>query len=138
MSSRQCSWILRLQYRTFPTYESIVANHTVDAGGDRAGVRWYELRKPSGGAWTIYQQGTYAPNDGDHRWMGSIAMDAAGNIALGFSASSATTWPSIRYVTRNAGDPLGPPDRRREPVLELLDLRVQALSRCLDLPYRLS
>src|SRR5439155_16035797 len=36
------------------------------------------------------------------------------------------------------GDSLGPPDRRREPVFELLDLRVQALSGCLDLPYRLS
>ena len=97
----------RLQYRRFPTHESIVATHTVDAGGDRAGMRWYELRKAPGGEWVIYQQGTYAPADGLHRWMGSIAMDSAGNIALGFSLSSATTWPSIRYVTRDAADPLG-------------------------------
>ncbi len=97
----------RLQYRGFPTHESIVATHTVDAGGDRAGMRWYELRKAPGGEWTIYQQGTFAPNDGNHRWMGSIAMDQAGNIALGYSVSSASTWPSIRYVTRDAGDPPG-------------------------------
>jgi len=97
----------RLQYRSFPTYDSIVANHTVDVGGDHAGVRWYELRKDASGAWSIYQQGTYAPNDGDHRWMGSIAMDQTGNIALGYSVSSATTWPSIRYVTRTPIDPLG-------------------------------
>ncbi len=98
----------RLQYRSFPTHDAIVTTHTVDTtGGDHAGLRWYELRKDAAGAWTIHQQGTYAPGDGDHRWMASIAMDQAGNIALGFSASSATTWPSIRYVTRDAGDPLG-------------------------------
>lgn len=96
----------RLQYRQFPTHESIVATHTVDVGGDHAGLRWYELRKDTGGEWSIYQQGTYAP-DGVHRWMGSIAMDQAGNIALGYSVSSLTTWPSIRYVTRDATDPLG-------------------------------
>jgi len=76
-------------------------------GGDRAGMRWYELRKDTGGEWSIYQQGTYAPNDGNHRWMGSIAMDQAGNIALGYSVSSETTWPSIRYATRTPVDPLG-------------------------------
>jgi len=97
----------RLQYRSFPTHDSIVANHTVDVGVNHAGVRWYELRKDTAGTWTIHQQGTYAPNDGDHRWMGSIAMDQAGNIALGYSVSSETTWPSIRYVTRTPVDPLG-------------------------------
>ncbi len=97
----------RLQYRNFGTHESLVTNHTVDAGGDRGGVRWYELRKLPGGEWTIHQQGTFAPADGDHRWMGSVAMDQAGNIALGFSVSSLTTWPSIRYTTRESFDPLG-------------------------------
>lgn len=97
----------RLQYRRFPTHESLVATHTVDVGNDRAGIRWYELRKEPGAGWSIYQQGTYAPADGDHRWMGSIAMDSAGNIALGFSVASPTTWPSIRYVMRQASDPLG-------------------------------
>ena len=96
----------RAQYRNFGTHESIVFNHTVDAGGSRAGVRWYEVRDPEG-APTIFQQGTYAPNDGSHRWMGSAAMDEAGNLAVGYSVSSATVFPSIWYAGRLASDPLG-------------------------------
>ncbi len=95
----------RLQYRNFGTHQSMVTNHTVDVGSDHAGIRWYELRKTTG-SWSIYQQGTYAP-DGDHRWMGSIAMDSVGNMALGYSVSSGTTFPSIRYTGRLANDPLG-------------------------------
>ena len=96
----------RLQYRNFGTHEVLVANQTVDVGDapDHAGVRWYEVRDP-GGSPTIFQQGTYSP-DADHRWMGSIAMDGAGNMALGYSVSSATSFPSIRYTGRLAGDPL--------------------------------
>jgi subtilisin-like proprotein convertase family protein len=96
----------RLAYRNFGTHESLVVNHTVDANGaGLAGVRWYELRDP-GGSPFIYQQGTYAP-DGNHRWMGSISMDRDGNIALGYSASSTSLFPSIRYTGRLASDPLG-------------------------------
>ncbi len=94
----------RLQYRNFGDHESLVVNHTVDAdGADHAGIRWYEIRNP-GSSPSIYQQGTYAP-DSNHRWMGSVAMDAAGNMALGFSITSATTFPSIRYTGRLAADP---------------------------------
>ncbi|MBI4587518.1 MAG: hypothetical protein HY725_01650 [Candidatus Rokubacteria bacterium] len=96
----------RLAYRNFGSHESLVANHTVDASGfNRAGIRWYEIRDP-GGTPAIYQQGTYAPLGG-HRWMGSIAMDGAGNIALGYSVSGLFTYPSIRYAGRLASDPLG-------------------------------
>lgn len=98
--------MFRLQYRNFGTHQVLLANHTVDVGGaDQAGVRWYELND-TGGGWEIYQQGTYAP-DGDHRWMGSVAMNGVGDIALGYSASSGTTYPSIRFTGRLAGDPLG-------------------------------
>jgi hypothetical protein len=93
----------RLQYRNLGAYQTLVTNHTVDVGGDRAGIRWYELRN-SGSGWGIHQQGTYAPIDGLHRWMGSIAMDGAGNIALGFSLGNRTIYPSIAYVGRQAGD----------------------------------
>lgn len=93
----------RLQYRNFGTHESLLANHTVDVNGrDRAGIRWYEIRDP-GGAPFIHQQGTYSP-DFRHRWMGSIAMDGAGNIALGFSISSSRMFPSIAYVGRLVND----------------------------------
>jgi hypothetical protein len=96
----------RLQYRNFGSYQTIVANHTVDANGaDRAGIRWYELRN-SGSGWSIYQQGTFSP-DSTNRWMGSVAMDASGNIGLGYSASSSSMYPAIRYTGRLAGDPLG-------------------------------
>ncbi len=97
----------RAQYRHFAgSHDSIVLNTTVDAGGDRAGIRWAELRN-SGGGWTLFQDGTYAPADGLQRWMGSAAMDEAGNVALGYSVSSSTLDPSVRYTSREAGDPLG-------------------------------
>jgi len=95
----------RLAYRNFGSHQSLVLNHTVDAGNGIAGIRWYEVRDP-GGTPSIYQQGTYSP-DSNHRWMGSIAMDGAGNIALGYSVSSSSTYPSIRYAGRLASDPLG-------------------------------
>jgi uncharacterized repeat protein (TIGR01451 family) len=95
--------MFRLAYRNFGTHESLVTNHTVDASGsDHAGIRWYELRN-TGSGWSIQNQGTYAP-DADHRWMGSIAMDQDGNIALGYSISSSTTFPSIRYTGRLTDD----------------------------------
>jgi PKD repeat protein len=95
----------RLQYRNFGGHQSMVVNHTVDAGSNHAGIRWYEMRD-NGGGWGIHQQGTYAP-DSDHRWMGSIAMNGAGDIAMGYSVSSNSTYPSIRFTGRLAEDTLG-------------------------------
>lgn len=95
----------RLAYRNFGDHESIVATHTVVANAGATGVRWYEIRNPSG-APAIYQQGTFAP-DTDNRWMASIAMDQTGNIGVGYSVSSAGTFPSIRYTGWEAGNPLG-------------------------------
>jgi hypothetical protein len=97
----------RLAYRNFGTYESMVANHTVNVGANRAGIKWYEFRKQGTDDWEIYQQGVYAPNDGLHRWMGSIAINAQGTIALGYSVSSSSHSPSIRYTGRPANAPLG-------------------------------
>ncbi len=94
----------RLQYRKFNGYSSMVLNHSVDAGAGKAGIRWYELRN-TGTAWSIYQQSTYAP-DAHSRWMGSIAQDTAGTISLGYSVSSATMYPGIRYTGRLKSDPL--------------------------------
>jgi hypothetical protein len=109
-------WLMwRLQYRNFGTHESLVTNHTIDLNNtDRAGIRWYELRRVGAGAWTLFQEGTYAPDEGapgpaddPHRWMGSIAMNKNGSIALGYSASSTTLFPSIRFASREPGDPAG-------------------------------
>ena len=98
----------RLQYRNFGGYETMVVDHSVDVGGGQSGVRWYELRRGGGYGpnWILYQQGTFAP-DTDSRWMGSIAMDKAGDIAAGYSVSSTVTFPSIRAAGRLPGDPLG-------------------------------
>ncbi|WP_174505190.1 hypothetical protein [Streptacidiphilus carbonis] len=94
----------RLAYRNFGDHESLVVNDAVTAGSS-VGVRWYELRLSSGTP-SVYQQGTYAP-DSTYRWMGSIAQDKVGNIALGYSQSSSSTHPSIRYTGRLAADTLG-------------------------------
>lgn len=96
----------RLQYRNFGGYATLVGNHTVDADGtDHAGVDWFSLRN-DGSGWAMNDQGIYAP-DADSRWMGSAAMDSAGNIVLGFSVSGAGTFPSIRYAGRLISDPAG-------------------------------
>lgn len=96
--------MFRLQFRKFNDHWSMVCNHSVNAGSSVAGVRWYELRKTTG-AWSVFQQATYAPSDGHSRWMGSMAMDSAGSIALGYSISSSTLYPSIRYTGRLSSDP---------------------------------
>ena len=97
----------RLAYRNFGKYESLVTNQSVEALPGVAGVRWYEIRRTDEG-YSVHQQGTYAPADGVHRWMGSIAQDRQGNMALGYSVvNGVNVFPGIRYTGRMAGDPLG-------------------------------
>ena len=97
--------MFRLQYRNFGSHQTLMVNHTVDANGsDRAGVRWYELRD-NGSGWSVRQQATYSP-DSANRWVGSIAMNGAGDIGLGYSVSSASISPSIRFTGRLVADPL--------------------------------
>ncbi len=97
----------RLAYRNFKGYESLVTTQSVEAMPGVAGMRWYELRRTGTDYW-LYQQGTYAPSDGVHRWMGSIAQDKRGDAALGYSVVNGTeVYPGIRYTGRLAGDPLG-------------------------------
>jgi hypothetical protein len=97
--------IWRLAYRNFRTYESLVTNQSVEASPGVAGTRWYEIRRP-GDQPVIWQQATYAPADGVNRWMGSIAQDKRGNMALGYSVSNGTNvFPGIRYTGRLRGDP---------------------------------
>jgi len=101
--------IFRLAYRNFGDHESLVTNQSVEAAANISGIRWWEIRDPNGTP-VIFQEGTYAPGttDGIHRWMGSIAQDSAGNMALGYSASDGTsTYPSSWFTGRLAGDPPG-------------------------------
>ena len=102
----------RLAYRVFSgtggafDHASMVVNHSVLAGSS-VGVRWYELRQTSpGGPLSVFQQGTFAP-DSNYRWMGSAAMDGAGNIAIGYSKSSSSVYPSIAITSRTPAMPFG-------------------------------
>ena len=92
----------RLAYRKFSDgHEAVVGNFSVSAGGV-AGVRWFELRAVTT-APVVFQQSTYQP-DATWRWLGSAAMDKNGDLALGFSASSSSINPQIRYAGRLAAD----------------------------------
>ncbi|HEX7222845.1 MAG TPA: hypothetical protein VF231_06320, partial [Candidatus Limnocylindrales bacterium] len=102
----------RLAYRAFKGYESMVTTQSVEAATGLAGMRWYEIRRNDAGTYTVHQQGTYtgpgAASDGVHRWMGSIAQDKNGAMALGYSVVNGTSvYPGIRYTGRVATDPLG-------------------------------
>ncbi len=93
------------QYRNFGSYQTIVCCHTVDVDNtDHAGVRWYELRKtPPATTWVVRQSGTYAP-DAHSRWMGSIMLNGVNSIGLGYSISSSTINPGIRYTGQTAAE----------------------------------
>jgi hypothetical protein len=101
----------RLAYRNFGTYEALVTTQSVEARSGIAGMRWYEIRRsenPKPTTYTVTQQGTYAPNDGVNRWMGSVAMDRQGNMALGYSVvNGVDVYPGIRYTGRLSSSPLG-------------------------------
>ncbi len=110
--------MMHLAYRNFGGHESLVVNHTIDVYNappttyGLAGIRWYEVR---GGVVdntladaTLYQSGTLgSPADTLNRWMGSLAMDRFGNLALGYSVSNSSVYPGIRYTGRLSADPLG-------------------------------
>ncbi|MCL4506116.1 MAG: carboxypeptidase-like regulatory domain-containing protein [Chloroflexi bacterium] len=95
--------MMQLQYRHIGNVESLWATHTVDSSGVN-GIRWYEVRDPNGSPY-IYQQGAYQP-DSNYRFMPSLAVDKLGDIAVGYSVSSASMYPAIRYAGRLAGDTL--------------------------------
>jgi hypothetical protein len=95
--------------RIVGTNQVLVGSFTVDTGHNHAGVRWFELTRPAAatsGGWTLLDEGTYAPGRLE-RWVPSIDIDDAGDIALGFSASSRRRFPSIRITGRHASDPAG-------------------------------
>lgn len=97
--------MFRLATRFFSDgHEATVGNFTVQSGSTAA-PRWFELRNVTSGPTTVAQQSTYQP-DTTHRWMGGAAMDQQGNLALGYSASSSSINPQIRYAGRLASDPV--------------------------------
>ena len=98
----------RFAYRKIGSRQELVGNFTVGGGSADPGaaIRWFELRRGDG-SWRLLQEGTLDPGDSLNRFMGSISIDQDGNIALGYSVSSSSTYPSIRYATRTPSDPPG-------------------------------
>jgi hypothetical protein len=96
--------MFRNAYRTDGTNETLVVNHSI-GNASQVSVRWYQINDPNGSPFVV-QQGTYAP-DSSFRWMGSIAMDSVGDIAMGYSVSSSAIHPAISFTGRLPTDPLG-------------------------------
>jgi len=95
----------RFVYRRFSDHETLLMSHSV-AVGSGGGVRFYELRNPQNTVPSVFQQGTFAP-DTAFRWMGSIAIDQAGDIAISYATASSSIAPSVRYTARVPTDPAG-------------------------------
>jgi len=97
----------RVVYRNLGDREAIVAVHSIDTEAGGGGVRWYELSVDAARReLSLRQQGTYAP-DAFYRWLGSPAMDAAGNIGIGYSFGGTPHYAGQRFAGRLADDPLG-------------------------------
>lgn len=99
-----------LIYRNFGDHESLVVDHSVATAAHGGGVRWYEFRLTGKGDAernpVLYQQGTYAP-DQFFRWLGSIALDRKGDIAVGYSFGGDPNFPGQRFAARSNDDPKG-------------------------------
>jgi hypothetical protein len=101
--------MFRAQWRKWTTYNSVVLNWGVKISATQRSIKWCELRQDQvTGTWTVYQEGIYSP-DAMSRWVGSIAMDDNGGIALCYAISGTTApyYPSLCFTGRLASDPLG-------------------------------
>lgn len=94
-----------------PHYQHWLILHDATASGGNTAERWYEFYAKTKAipvtSIKLLQSGTYAPDNSNHRWMGSIARDKIGDILMGYSISSTTTYPSIAITGRVFSDPLG-------------------------------
>lgn len=97
----------RAPWRKWVGYNSVVLNFSIKLSATQHSIRWCELRQNQGtGVWSLMQEGTYSP-DSHNRWLGSVAMDDNGSIALCYAKSSTSVSPSLCYTGRLASDPLG-------------------------------
>ncbi len=100
-----------LVYHNLSGTESLWASHTVNNNLNGTGptaIRWYQFNVTGSTipATPVQQQTFNNGGDGLWRWMPSIAVDMQGNMSIGYSASSSTTNPAIKYAGRLASDPL--------------------------------
>jgi uncharacterized repeat protein (TIGR01451 family) len=103
--------MMQNQYSNIGGVESLWAVHTVRRG-DTAGFaapRWYQVNVTGGTvAANLPQAATWDPDGANviHRFMPSLAVDRVGDMAMGYSTSSTTTKPAIKYAGRLASDPV--------------------------------
>lgn len=98
------------QFKNFKSHNSMLLSHTVDvdlSSAKLASIRWYELRQDANENWSVYQEGTFGPSDGQSRWLGCVAMDRQGNVGMAYSKSGDATFPSIHFTGRKKDDALG-------------------------------
>ena len=119
----QATIMNQAQFRKFATHNSAVFNFVVDtdaSSGEIAGVRWFEFRQNGDNQpWYKYQEGTYVAPDNRHAWNASLAMDAQGNIGMGYSSmssqsSSSRTYVSSYFTGQTAGAPLNAMDGQEQ------------------------
>jgi len=98
------------QYRNIGGVESLWVQHTTGTASTSTptGIQWAQINVTGGTIATtpVQQQIFNNGADGVNRFMGSMAVDKQGNVALGYTASSSSVAPDIRYVGRLVGDPL--------------------------------
>ena len=116
----------RVQYRADGT-PSLWITHTVSSNS-KAATRWYQLNV-SGASPTVLQSGTYQPTTGVHRWMGSMAVDKAGDAAIAYSVSSSSTYPGIRFAGRTATAALGTFDQSEQTLVNGTGAQVNGYNR---------
>lgn len=105
----QATMMNQVQYRRFDDHNSVVMNFVVDVldPGEKAGVRWYELRQTDDNQdWTIFQEGTFIAPGKRSAYSGSMVMSEEGDIAMSYTSSSDEDRISINYTGRFADDPL--------------------------------
>ncbi len=116
--------MFRLAYRNLGTAaaaaNSWVGNFGVNvsgvdpttAGNYQTGIRWFELHSAAAALPGLFDEGTHnlAPGNGAgglNNWMGSIAQDNDGNLALGFSQSGSSQRADIKIAGRTGAAAAG-------------------------------
>ncbi len=103
--------MMQNQYTNIAGAESLWTTHTVRRANTSgfAAPRWYQANVTGGVvAPSLLQATTWDPDGANvlYRFVPSLAVDRAGDLAIGYTKSSATTKPAIAYAGRLATDPV--------------------------------
>lgn len=98
--------MMQNQYANLGGVESLWNSHTVRGGSNsQAAVRYYQVNVTGGSVGSnTTQAATFNPDTAVSRFMPSVAVDRAGDMAIGYSTSSSTSFPAIKYAARLSSD----------------------------------